>query len=216
MREIRNIVFLIIIFIFIVILKGDINIGLYFSSSYVVVDVNKVLYAVVIISVITLIFGRIFCGWICIIAAFRNFFGRFFPDTNKFWQLKYVVILLILLAYYYNPETPENLYIRNALFFVAFGAVVFMSNIWCKNICPFGAFLSVVSILSIFRLKIGSKCKTCDDCNRLCDMGLKVSEEERMNECNLCYRCAERCPYNDISFSINPIYKKIIKAIKRF
>ncbi len=215
MQEVRNIVFLTIIFVFIVILKGDMNLGFYMLGDYVVFDMKKIAYAFIMISLISLLAGRVFCGWLCIVAAFRNFFGRFLPDTNKFWQIKYILVFLLVAVLYLQNIYFEKIYIKETIFFAFLGFLVFSSNVWCKNICPVGAFFSLISVLSLFRLRIGSGCKTCVECNEFCDMGLKISEEERMHECSLCYRCVEKCPYNDISFSVNPIYKRIIRNIKK-
>jgi polyferredoxin len=70
---------------------------------------------------------------------------------------------------------------------------------WCQ-ICPFGALLSLLDKISVFRVKIDkSKCTKCMKCARECRMfsltpELVEGKGSPDADCIRCRRCAEACP----------------------
>ncbi len=74
---------------------------------------------------------------------------------------------------------------------------------FCRNICPLGAMLGMVSRRGLQRVGGGSdQCGKCRICASLCRMGA-IDEERRvdMSTCNLCVECAVKCPRQVIGFS---------------
>jgi polyferredoxin len=74
---------------------------------------------------------------------------------------------------------------------------VFVKNFWCRYLCPYGAFLGVVSLLS--PLKITRQKSTCIDCNlctKACPAGIQVHKATRVwsDECMSCLECVAVCP----------------------
>lgn len=66
---------------------------------------------------------------------------------------------------------------------------------WCKNLCPLGALLAVISRFSFFKrlpIKACSHCRMCED---LCRMDAFDPDGKFVfQECNLCMDCLEFCP----------------------
>jgi polyferredoxin len=77
---------------------------------------------------------------------------------------------------------------------------VLIKNFWCRYLCPYGALLGVLSIMS--PLKITRKASTCIDCElctKACPSAIKVHTAKRVwsDECMSCYACVEVCPVKD-------------------
>ena len=74
---------------------------------------------------------------------------------------------------------------------------MFFDRVFCKYLCPMGAFLGIISKLSpnkIHRSK--DTCINCDICSRKCPMNIKVSKlsEVKDIECINCQSCTLSCP----------------------
>jgi MauM/NapG family ferredoxin protein len=72
---------------------------------------------------------------------------------------------------------------------------------FCRNVCPLGAFLAVLSKVGLLRGHGGSKCGKCRNCRDICRMGA-IDDERNISpsDCNLCLDCVDICPANKISF----------------
>lgn len=78
---------------------------------------------------------------------------------------------------------------------------------WCRYFCPVGALLALAAKFAMVRIFIGArKCKkfSCKRCADICPMGIidhRSLQEGRspdvpMEECILCMRCVDQCPYD--------------------
>jgi len=74
---------------------------------------------------------------------------------------------------------------------------VVIKNFWCRYLCPYGALLGFLSLLSPLKItRNASTCIDCDLCTKACPSGIKVHEATRVlsDECMSCLRCTEACP----------------------
>jgi polyferredoxin len=72
---------------------------------------------------------------------------------------------------------------------------------WCKNLCPLGGLLSLLSRFSWLRGQIRSSCRGCRVCTQICRMdAIGPDEGVAGGDCNLCLDCLERCPDESIAF----------------
>lgn len=95
---------------------------------------------------------------------------------------------------------------------------VFIKNFWCRYLCPYGALLGIISVLS--PMKITRKPNSCIDyelCTKACPSSINVHSAIRVwsNECTGCYSCVEACPVKNTlvistSRNGNEISSKII------
>jgi polyferredoxin len=76
-------------------------------------------------------------------------------------------------------------------------ASIFVQNVWCRYLCPYGALLGFFSWLSPTRITRNlDPCVNCGLCDRACMARLPVSksEEIRSPECTGCLDCLAVCP----------------------
>ncbi len=185
---------------------------------------------------LTLIFGRIFCGYICplgvaqelvsLIKFNSNFTNDLKTNTKYLTIIRWVVfcsfwtsiiILGVEIVPYLNPINgflliwfPSNL----ALIFPAMtlGIIVIASfysyRPFCRYICPFGALASIISRFSIFKIRKTSNCIGCTSCKNTCPTGY-ISSNAKSGECYFCNRCVEFCE------TLNSIDSQKIANIKK-
>ena len=97
---------------------------------------------------------------------------------------------------------------------VSLAASFFLDRVFCKYLCPMGAFLAPVSKIGIFRI-INDKelCTSCGACDSVCPMNIAVSETENVKsaECINCMECIPECPVNALSVGAGKTGRKKIK-----
>jgi len=74
---------------------------------------------------------------------------------------------------------------------------------WCRNLCPLGALLGVISRVPLLRRRVSDNCTACLRCVRQCSTGAINAEDpttHRMVECIQCYKCAAVCPEQAVRF----------------
>lgn len=163
--------------------------------------------------VTTLLWGRIFCGYLCPFGALQDFLERVIPRRFRLelpprvhqgaLRIKYLILAIILI--------PAVLGIHVGLFqyFEPFGTVFFFSSslvLWaialgflgaaavvprfyCRYACPLGAALAVASRVSPFRIRRVEQCTVCSVCEQDCPTGAIQKEVIDFPECVRCGIC---------------------------
>jgi polyferredoxin len=145
---------------------------------------------------LTLLFGPVFCGWICPFGTVQEFIGKigrkmfkkkynnFIPSVidKPLRYLRYVILILVVV----NTAISAKLMFSNldpyfALFNIWSGEVtrlsllilglvligsLFVERPWCKYLCPLGALLGIFNLFRIVKLKRNEN--TCINC-KVCD-----------------------------------------------
>jgi NAD-dependent dihydropyrimidine dehydrogenase PreA subunit len=68
---------------------------------------------------------------------------------------------------------------------------------WCRYLCPYGALLGVVSLVSPLKItRHAPSCIDCGLCTRACPVQLPVHRLARVrsDECSACLSCVAACP----------------------
>lgn len=102
----------------------------------------------------------------------------------------------IKMYYFFVNITPFALTVIAVLFFLS---IVFR-NFWCRYLCPYGALLGIIGLLSPFKIKRNQKtCIDCNKCAKVCPSFIKVDKIKTVisDECVSCYQCVDACPVED-------------------
>ncbi|MDI6733323.1 MAG: 4Fe-4S binding protein [Planctomycetota bacterium] len=177
-----------------------------------------ILASIIIIS----LFGVNIAGWFDpITIAFKGFALGLYPATD--YLLKAVGIVE------HNPLVFYN----SLLFFIILVLILlvtlYQSRFWCRNLCPLGALLAIVSKWRILNINLNKQlCSECNLCLSVCKTGVfnsvdpesvrgdaDVSAKDllavspyRINfanlsindkECIQCFSCVKECPQDGIS-----------------
>lgn len=171
------------------------------------------LILVVVTVVTTLIWGRVFCGFLCPFGALQDFIEKVVPRS---WQkplpaiihdravwVKYAVLAVVVLPailgsrtslyQYFEPfgtvffQSPSILLWAIALLFL--GASVVVPRFYCRYACPLGASLGLLSLVSLRRIERVEQCNHCKVCEQRCPTGAIRGPEVDFKECVRCNEC---------------------------
>lgn len=189
------------------------------SASRDVIDVF--LLTALIPILLTILLGRVFCGWICpadllfeLGSKLRQLAG-IERDVSFSRRLKYVLLILGVLAGFlfgvqvFAEMYPPRIVSGELYLFVTFGVLgggawfmllvttfeIFVSKrFWCRYVCPGGALYSLLGRFRLVRLKLKEKrCTGCEKCIPVCEFGLDPMRGEIGQECNNCGLCVRAC-----------------------
>lgn len=74
---------------------------------------------------------------------------------------------------------------------------VFVQNLWCRYLCPYGAMLGIAALASPVRIRRdAANCIDCGKCAKACPSGLAVDKLVTIGsaECTGCLECTAICP----------------------
>jgi polyferredoxin len=85
---------------------------------------------------------------------------------------------------------------------------IIVQNFWCRYLCPYGALMGLVSLLSPVKIRRDADaCIDCAKCARACPASLPVDRlvQIRSAECTACLECVAVCPAaNALQLSLAP------------
>ncbi|HDS73983.1 MAG TPA: 4Fe-4S binding protein, partial [Firmicutes bacterium] len=76
---------------------------------------------------------------------------------------------------------------------------------WCRNLCPLGALLGILSRTGLVKRSVEAECTACSLCERDCPMGAIPTTDftsTHRDECILCMRCSNACSQSAVRFGI--------------
>ncbi len=119
--------------------------------------------------------------------------------------------------YYFFAEISRfSLIVIGVLFLLS----IFIRNFWCRYLCPYGALLGLIGIISPNKIKRNTvSCIDCGLCAKACSSFVKVDKVKTVlsDECTSCLNCIDVCPVAD-TLEVKSIFseKKISKKIIAF
>ena len=227
------------------ILKGNYSSGIIFdtiplSDPYAVLQIlfsgflaatDLIIGAVIVLVLYGVLFGRIFCSWICpfnIVAdTALNISNKLNNEPKlkisrkiRYWILALGLILsLILGVSAFEAISPISILHRGIIFGIGAGwtviAAIFLFDIavvkngWCGHLCPLGAFYALIGKYALLKVNHSNdNCTNCDKCFVVChepqvlDIIGKQNGIIKSGECTNCARCIEVCDDNALNFTI--------------
>ena len=129
-----------------------------------------------------------FCKYVCpqgiLVGSFPHIIYDYFVRGENEKQ-----ILPLLHTLFINKFT---------IFCVISACCMVIYRVFCRYICPLGAFLGLFNPISIYRLKINDKCILCNRCQKACKMDIPVFKVPNSIDCIRCDECIKACPVNAI------------------
>lgn len=192
---------------------GVVTVYQYLTTGSFIKKIHESSYILMIIMFIIAIgFGPLFCGWICPLGSIQEWLSKigkkvFGKKHNRFVPRKFDKYLrylryLVLVWVIYMTAISGNIIFQDidpyyALFnfwtgevavsgFIVLGIVIalsiFIERPWCKYACPYGALLGITNLFRIFKIRVNK------------------------DRCIECKSCNNACPMN-----INVSEKTIIR-----
>ena len=197
---------------------------LFFGASIRIEEFYLFLIAVLIFVFgflfVTMLFGRVWCGWLCPQTALGDLAdwidrscSRIGPAPLVFLarQLSYLALASLLaanLVWYFIP--PGVFFARlfsgeigevAGISLVAVAALVYLDlalvrRTFCKTVCPYGRIQLLTMDRSTLTLEFDPQlkgaCLRCGACVRACPMGIDIRDGLQV-ECINCGRCVDAC-----------------------
>lgn len=171
-----------------------------------------------LIMVSSILFGPVFCSYICPLGSVQEWVGKlgrklfkgynhYIPKAldRKLRYLRYGVLIGVL---YFTAKSLTLVFLSvdpfHALFNfysseVAIGGLavlavtlvgaLFVERPWCKYLCPYGALLGLTNLIRVFKIKrVPATCIDCNACDDACPMNIEVSKKETINN-HQCISC---------------------------
>jgi polyferredoxin len=208
-------------------LLSIVNVFSLFGGNLPIFRYSLAWYLLAAITVVsTILWGRVYCGRICAFGALTQLMDRVLPakwrvnvprhiERRAAW-IKYAILAAVIIYFivtgnpgiypYVEPFWMFGLHLRTPVLLTMLVslliATVFVRNLYCRFLCPLGAFLGILSKLTVFRIKRWSECKTCKICEKACEWGAIRGPEIIMTECVRCDDCerlyadTKKCPHH--------------------
>ena len=167
--------------------------GVLFNAQYSLVQVSNLLtlnlpavafgvafLITAIVPVLVIIFGNIYCGYLCPFGALQELVGSVVPRRLKtsvpasisrnLTFVKYLLLFIFIIAFFVsrNQSTLSSdplvsIFSRSitpyiiTIAIVALAGSLFYTRLFCRFLCPTGAFLSILNRIAIFKKFLSPK-----------------------------------------------------------
>ncbi len=160
----------------------------------------------------TILWGRLYCGRVCAYGALTQTLDAILParwrveiprsiEKRAAW-IKFGILGGVIAYYLVTHDLLIYRFVEPFWMFTGFGtplmwtalallltATLLVRNLYCRFLCPVGAALGLMSIVTVFRIKRWSECNTCRICEKACQWGAIEGPKILMTECVRCDDC---------------------------
>ncbi|MBI5741681.1 MAG: 4Fe-4S binding protein [Nitrospirae bacterium] len=189
--------------------------GIWMEDFFIVLV--AVMFVTLLLAFITLMFGRIWCGWACpqtVLIDFTPFADKMKSGGIIFKSGAYALIFFIsvivsanLIWYFVSPYEfigklteggPGNVTLG---FWVVMSGILFLNfamlrHTFCATVCPYAKLQSVLfddkTLVISFDPRRKQECMKCMACVRTCPVGIDIREGSNA-ACISCAQCIDAC-----------------------
>jgi polyferredoxin len=162
---------------------------------------------------VTVVFGRIWCGWLCpqtVLPMIASWAVSAFPVR---WRRAGRTLLLFLLsglvsfsliAYFVPPAEAAGLLFRSSIvtgfllaqWAVIFAMLAFLGPVFCRTVCPYSMLQNVLfdgnTLTIAFDRSRAGECLRCELCVKACPVEIDIRDGAQ-RECIACAECIDAC-----------------------
>ncbi len=219
------------------------ELNLYFFGTIIRIDelyliLAAILFLLLLITLVTMIFGRVWCGWFCpqtvLLDLTEEFSGLFGRNNRKFTQkivlLPVSALISITMIWYFVPPAGALAALSSSpvitgFFFVLWVLVylelAFLGRRFCTSVCPYSmmqnALFDSKTLVIEYDQSRDATCMKCDDCVRACPVGIDI-KKGLSSSCIACAECIDACYVKSSRRNLPPFpnYKGSIARAKTF
>lgn len=207
----------------------------FFGVSLWMEEFFIVLVAVIFLSLlvlfITLLFGRVWCGWVCpqtVISDLTSFVDKAQSKGTLYKVSAYsatvfisIIISANLIWYFVSPYEFISRFYEGSLGEIIWGSwlvlsvIMFLNFIWlrqkfCATVCPYAKLQSTMfdsrTLVVAFDQRRKDECIDCMACVEICPVGIDIRKGLNI-ACIHCAECVDRC-----SNVMAPLQKKSLNG----
>lgn len=103
---------------------------------------------------------------------------------------------------FFNSYSLGILYVSKITLLIAIVvASIYIVRPFCRYICPLGLLLGFFNKISLFQMRVGNACISCNACQKACPMDIAIYKSPDSISCIRCNECIPACPVSCITFS---------------
>jgi len=196
----------------------------FFGAAIRIEEFYLLLIAVLVILFVflfvTMVFGRVWCGWFCpqttmsdLAEYLERATGKFLPGgvSLLFKHLSYLLLSLLIAANLIWYFIPPHEFLQRLLagelgivagislvsvFFLILFDLTLVRRGFCRRVCPYGRLQLMTmdrnTLTLEFNPEVADNCVQCNSCRSVCPMGIDIKEGLQI-ECINCGRCLDAC-----------------------
>lgn len=171
------------------------------------------LFFLLLIIFVTVIFGRIWCGWLCpqtVLLDLSETIARLFGHKNT-RTIKYLLLTpfsglvsFTIISYFVPPaETIKTLFVSTTVtaFFIVLWVLIYLEltvlgRKFCVSICPYAMLQNALfdkdTLIIEYDSSRDNACMKCDACVRACPVGIDI-KQGLSPRCIACAECIDAC-----------------------
>lgn len=187
--------------------------GLLAQGPITIVGNLPLLLLVLFTLITTILWGRLFCASLCPFGALQDFISRFMPHRwriqlpallhrRSLW-VKYGFLTVIVavalidnsvsIFQYFEPfgtlfYFSQSFLLWTILVGIILGCVL-VERFYCRYVCPLGAALALIAVISPWRIQRVPQCNICKVCEHACPTGAIRGPVIDFKECVRCDIC---------------------------
>lgn len=188
------------------------------SINWRMLQLTGVVFLTLLVPLFVLFFGNFYCGYLCPFGALQEFLGELVPKRYKIpekptWRygriVKYLLLFFLLMLFALTQDTAllqgdllSNFFGKTgAVYLFVLGITVLLLSLvsprfWCRNLCPTGAFLSLLNGVRLLRFWMPRQIPA------RCHLGVNTTEELDCIHCDQCITGIRHAPVSQ-----DPLYK---------
>ncbi len=122
----------------------------------------------------------------------------------------YNMVADIKMLYFFKSISAFAFWVLVALAILS----ILIRNFWCRYLCPYGAFLGALSLVSIFKIHRNNQtCTDCQQCTRACPVDIRPHQTTtvKSDECHACLKCVNVCPEDNTLYLSSFKHRGVMK-----